>query len=133
MDPRISIITLGVTDLDPATTFSRDGLDLPELESDGDIAFFDTQGTRLALYPRDELAADATVDPATTGFDGITLAHNVHSEHAVDALIDDAETAGATIVKHPQDTSWGGYSGYFADPDDHLWEIAYNPHFDIQD
>jgi catechol 2,3-dioxygenase-like lactoylglutathione lyase family enzyme len=132
MDPRISLITLGVDDLERATDFYHDGLDLPIADaSTDDITFFDTHGTTLALYGRDSLAADATIPADGTGFAGIALAHNVDSKARVDAVLDEAETAGATIVKPAQDAFWGGYSGYFTDPDDHLWEVAWNPDYDI--
>lgn len=131
MDPRISIITLGVSDLARSIHFYRDGLGLP-LSSDNDgIAFFKTRGTQLALYPRDKLAEDVGVPPQGSGFAGITLAHNVRSKAEVDAVLQRAEAAGAHIVKPAQDVFWGGYSGYFADPDGHLWEVAWNPYFTI--
>lgn len=134
MDPRISIITLGVADLDRAVEFYRDGLGLP-LQGDeyDEIAFFELQGTWLSLYPRDALAEDATVPGEGTGFAGVTLAHNVGSTDEVDAVLAQAEAAGATIVKPAQEVFWGGYSGYFADPDGHLWEVAWNPYFPLDE
>ena len=133
MEPRISIITLGVSDLARSVRFYRDGLGLPLREGSGDtIAFFETSGAWLALFPRDALAVDASVPSDGAGFPGFTLAHNVRTREQVDALLIEAEAAGATIVKPAQDTSWGGYSGYFADPDGFLWEIAWNPHFWIE-
>ena len=133
MEPRISIITLGVSDLVRSTAFYRDGLGLPLQEGSGEgIAFFDTQGTWLALYPREELADDATVPAEGSGFPGFTLAHNVRSKEEVDTLLKQAEEAGAEIIKPAQDVFWGGYSGYFADPDGYLWEVAWNPHFRIE-
>jgi hypothetical protein len=133
MDPRISIVTLGVEDLERSTTFYRDGLGLPERAFDGDITFFTTAGTWLALYPREALAEDATVPTAGSGFSGVTLAHNVASKAAVDAVLAEGETAGAEIVKPAQDVFWGGYSGYFADPDGFLWEVAWNPEFPLEE
>lgn len=133
MDPRISIVTLGVDDLDRSREFYRDGLGLPERESDGDIAFYELQGTWLALYPWDELADDATVDPDGSGFRGVTIAHNAESKDAVDDVMQEAKDAGASIVKEAQDVFWGGYSGYFSDPDDHLWEVAWNPNWEFDD
>lgn len=133
MDPRISIVTLGVDDLDRSREFYRDGLGLPEKENDGNIAFYELQGTWLALYPWDELADDATVDPDGSGFRGVTIAHNAESRDAVDDVMQEAEDAGATIVKEAQDVFWGGYSGYFSDPDDHLWEVAWNPNWEFDD
>ncbi|MFD1647346.1 VOC family protein [Haloarchaeobius litoreus] len=131
MDPRISMVTLGVEDLDRATEFYRDGLGLSERESEGDIAFFETASTWLALYPREELADDATVSAEGSGFRGFSLAHNVDSEDRVDAVLAEAEDAGAEIVKPAQEVFWGGYSGYFADPDGFLWEVAWNPDFPL--
>jgi len=133
MDPRISMVTLGVADLERSTEFYRDGLGLPERESEGDISFFETASTWLALYPREELADDATVPAEGSGFRGFTLAHNVDSEARVDAVLDEAEAAGAEIVKPGQEVFWGGYSGYFADPDGFLWEVAWNPGFPLDD
>ena len=131
MDPRISIITLGVSDLERSIAFYRDGLGLPRREGPDSIAFFETRGTWLSLYPRDELAEDATVPPHGEGFAGFTLAHNVPSKAEVDATLEQAVEAGARLVKPAQEVFWGGYSGYFADPDGFLWEVAYNPHFTI--
>lgn len=127
MDPKITLVTLGVTDIDESIRFYRDGLGFPmnEREDDSDVAFFELEGTWLSLYPRDLLAQDATVPNDETGFSGITLAHNVSSRDKVDAVLTEADAAGGRIVKPAQDVFWGGYSGYFADPDDHLWEVAY--------
>ncbi len=133
MEPRLTIVTLGVADLPRAVRFYRDGLGLPmtNQESDG-IAFFELEGVRLALYPRAELAEDAQVeDPGPQPFAGFTLAHNLRSKADVDAFFADVAAIGARIVKPPQDVFWGGYSGYFADPDGHLWEVAWNPHLEI--
>ncbi len=132
MEPRISIVTLGVRDLPLSVAFYRDGLGLP-LENDGEgIAFFALEGTKLALYPRRKLAEDATVDSTGSGFAAITLSHNVRSKDAVDSLLRLAEAAGAKIVKPAQEVFWGGYSGYFKDPDGHLWEVAWNPQIEIK-
>ena len=123
------MITLGVRDLKASITFYQQGLSLPRREPFSDeIAFFDLDGTWLGLYPWDELAEDAMTSPEGLGFRGVTLAHNVRSKEAVDAQMDEAVRAGATIVKEAQEVFWGGYSGYFSDPDGHLWEIAWNPH-----
>ena len=133
MDPRISIITLGVSDLARSVEFYRDGLRLPLREDSGDaIAFFETSGTWLALFPRDALATDATVPAEGSGFPGFTLAHNVRSREEVDELLAHAIAAGAKAVKPAAETNWGGYSGYFSDPDGFLWEVAWNPHFWIE-
>lgn len=133
MEPRISIITLGVQDLDRSVDFYRDGLGLPLQEGyEGQIAFFELIGTWLALYPRGSLAADANQSASGDGFQGFTMAHNVSSREDVDQLISKASSAGAQVVKEPQDTEWGGYSGYFKDLDGFLWEIAWNPYFKIE-
>lgn len=127
MDPKLTLVTLGVDDLTESIHFYRDGLDFPmqDREADSSVAFFELEGTWLSLYPRDLLAEDATVSNDNPGFSGITLAHNVSSKEKVDANLAEAEAAGGRIVKPAQDTFWGGYSGYFADPDGHLWEVAY--------
>ncbi len=133
MDPRISIITLGVKDLARAVEFYRDGLGLPLHDEDTDhIAFFKNRGTWLSLYPLDALADDVGISAEGAGFSGVTLAHNVRSREEVDAVLAEAVTAGATLVKPAQDTFWVGYSGYFSDPEGYLWEVAWNPHFWIE-
>ena len=133
MEPRISIVTLGVSDLARSVRFYRDGQGLPLREGSGDsIAFFETRGTWLALFPREALAADANVPLDGTGFPGFTLAHNVRTREEVDALLREAQANGAKVIKPARETDWGGYSGYFADPDGYLWEVAWNPHFWIE-
>lgn len=132
MDPRISIITLCVADLARSIRFYREGLGLPMRKSPPEIAFFETRGSWLALFPREELAKDAGVAAEGAGFRGFTLAHNVRSPEEADALVAQAVAAGATLVKPAHKTNWGGYSGYFADPDGFLWEVAHNPHFWIE-
>lgn len=129
MKPRISMITLGVRDLAAAVRFYEQGLGLPRMASPPEVAFFTLQGTWLGLYGRDALAQDATVPADGSGFEGFALAHNVASEQQVDALLAQAVAAGATLVRPARHTDWGGYSGYFADPDGHLWEVAHNPLF----
>ena len=126
MEPKVSLVTIGVKDLNKSIQFYRDGLDLPmrDREPDSDVAFFTLNGAWLSVYPREKLAEDATVPDDGTGFSGMTLAHNVTSEDEVDAVLAEAKAAGGRIVKPAQDTFWGGYSGYFADPDDYLWEVA---------
>ncbi|WP_435157123.1 VOC family protein [Haladaptatus sp. DFWS20] len=133
MEPRISIVTLGVADLTDSIQFYRDGLSLPMDERDEDefIAFFEMSGMKLALYPRELLAEDATVSSGVGEFDGITLAHNVDSKEVVDDVLGEAVSAGGELVKTAQETNWGGYSGYFADPDGHLWEVAWNPYWEF--
>lgn len=129
MQPRISMITLGVRDLARATRFYEQGLGFPRMESPPEVAFFTLNGTWLGLYGRDALAEDATVPAAGSGFAGFALAHNVDSEARVEAVIQQAVDAGATLVKPAQKVFWGGYSGYFADPEGNLWEVAHNPFF----
>lgn len=127
MNPQITLVTLGVSDLAGSIRFYRDGLRLPiqEREDDSNAAFFPLDGTWLSLYPRELLADDATITADGSGFSGITIAHNVSTKEAVDKVLDEAEAAGGRIMKPAQEAFWGGYSGYFADPDQHLWEVAY--------
>ncbi|MEO6437127.1 MAG: VOC family protein [Tepidisphaeraceae bacterium] len=129
MEPRISLITLGVTDLERSLRFYRDGLGLPTTwGTEKGVVFFQTSGTVLALFPVEELAKDASpefVGVARGKFSGVTLAHNVRTKDEVDRLLAQAKAAGGTIVKPGHDAFWGGYSGYFADPDGHLWEVAW--------
>ena len=127
MDPEITMITLGVDDLVESLRFYRDGLGFPmrDREEDSDVAFFELGGAWLSLYPRELLAEDATVSDDGVGFSGVTLAHNVSSTDEVEAVLAEAEAAGGEVVKPAQDVFWGGYSGYFADPDGYLWEVAY--------
>ena len=127
MKPHITIITLGVVDLQRAINFYEKGLGLPRKNESDSIAFFDMSGTMLALYPRDELAEDITISPEGTGFQGFTLAHNVASPEEVDMTLAEAVAAGAELVKPGQEAFWGGYSGYFKDPDGFYWEVAHNP------
>lgn len=130
MEPRITLITLGVADLPRGVRFYSDGLSWPPTyEADAPIAFFDTPGTRLALYPLDQLAGDISpeLSPTRAGFGGITLAYNVRTRAEVAAVLALAERAGGRIVKPAQDAFWGGHSGYFCDPDGHYWEVAWNP------
>ena len=129
MNPRISMITLGVRDLAAAIEFYEKGLGFPRMESPPEVAFFTLNGTWLGLYGRNALAEDATVSAEGQGFESFTLAHNVSSEREVDEVVAQAIEAGATLVKKPQKVFWGGYSGYFKDPDGHLWEVAHNPFF----
>ena len=131
MEPRITLITLGVADLPRAVRFFRDGLGWPTTyEEGGPVAFFNTAGTRLSLYPFEHLAADIGPDippVRSAGFGGITLAHNVRTKEEVAAVLALAEKAGGCIVKPAQDVFWGGHSGYFTDPDGYYWEVAWNP------
>lgn len=127
MKPRISMVTLGVSDLAAAIRFYEKGLGFPRMESPPEVAFFTLNGTWLGLYGRDALAQDAQVSPEGEGFEAFTLAHNVSSEREVDEVVAQAVAAGGTLVKQPQKVFWGGYSGYFKDVDGHLWEVAHNP------
>ncbi|WP_461517841.1 VOC family protein [Porticoccus sp.] len=129
MKPRISMITLGVSDLNRAIRFYEQGLGFPRLASPPEVAFFTLDGSWLGLYGKEALAEDAHVSPQGEGFAGFALAHNVSSEAEVDEVVNQAIAAGATLVKKPQQVFWGGYSGYFKDPDGHLWEVAHNPFF----
>jgi catechol 2,3-dioxygenase-like lactoylglutathione lyase family enzyme len=101
----------------------------PASASQDDVAFFQTSGVVLAIYPREKLAEDALISAEGRGFSGITLAYNARSESEVDAIIADLKTKGVKIIKEPQKVFWGGYSSYFADLDDYRWEVAYNPFF----
>ncbi|MGI9294717.1 MAG: VOC family protein [Pseudomonadales bacterium] len=117
MKARISMITLGVADLSKSIRFYEDGLGFPKVESSPEVAFFNLNGSWLGLYPRDALAEDAMVSPEGSGLSCFALAQNVVSEAAVDKTIAQAVSAGATLGKPPQKVFWGGYSGYFKDPD----------------
>jgi len=138
--PRVTVITLGVDDLDRAVRFYRDGLGWRtegivgrEFEH-GAVAFFDLRGgVRLALWPRHSLAADTRLAPGARSPTEFSLGHNVGSREEVEEVMAQATAAGARIVKPAQATTWGGYTGYFQDPDGHLWEVAWNPHWKIDD
>ena len=128
MEPRISIITLGVRDMTKAIRFYRDGLGFrTEASDDAKIAFFETTGTRLALYPIEELKNDVSekLSLPGKGFNGITLAHNAKEKKEVVEILKLAERAGGKVMKEAQDVFWGGYSGYFSDLDGYLWEVAW--------
>lgn len=129
MKPRISMITLGVKDLQRSIDFYENGLGLPRMDSPPEVAFFTLNGTWLALWGRTVLAEDAGVPAEGDGFPGFSLSHNVASEQAVDELMAQAASAGATVTRRAGKTSWGGYAGYFSDPDGFLWEVAHNPVF----
>ncbi len=129
MDPRLNIVTLGVRDLARAVRFYRDGLGWKPAVEMGDFVLFELGGAALALHPQDLLAEDAGVTPGPRAFGGVTLAQNVASREEVDRVIASACAAGATLLRGASEKEWGGYSGYFADPDGQPWEIAYNPHF----
>ena len=127
MKPRISMITLGVKDLAASIRFYEQGLGFPRIESGPEVAFFNLNGSWLGLYGREALAEDAAVPADGGGFNSFALAHNVSSQEQVDETLNQAVAAGATLTKPGQKVFWGGYSGYFKDPDGHLWEVAHNP------
>lgn len=133
MDSRITCITLGVVDLARARRFYCDGLGLKAAGGTDDVVFIDMNGTVLALWSRQALAEDAQIQDDGRGFGGHSLAQNVASREAVDALLAEAKAAGAKILKPGTETFWGGYAGYFADPDGHLWEVAHNPFWRLLD
>ena len=133
MEPRISIVTLGVADVARARAFYEALGFKASAASQASITLLDAGGVVLALYGRTALAEDAHVADAMPGFSGMTLAHNCRSEADVDEVIRHAVAQGATLRKAAQKVFWDGYSGYFADPDAHLWEVAYNPHFTMED
>lgn len=134
MEPRLNIVTLGVRDHGRAVAFYRDGLGWPQSSASvGDFAIFKlATGTALALYPRHLLAADANLSDGG-GFGGITLAHNVAEKNEVDLVLLQAVKAGGVLLKPAREAEWGGYSGYFADPDGHPWEVAWNPFFPLNE
>jgi catechol 2,3-dioxygenase-like lactoylglutathione lyase family enzyme len=127
MEPHISVITLAVSDLKRATRFYRDGLGLPMRDDKPPVVYFQLRGTWLALFPREALAGYANVPADGQGFGGVTLSCNVDSREEVDDTVSAAEQAGASVVNPPREVGWGGYTGWFRDPDGHLWEIVWNP------
>jgi len=133
MEQRLSLVTLGVADVARSRAFyERLGWRAAPVSTDA-IAFFDLGGWALALYGRAALAGDARVPAAGRGFSGITLAHNVRSPAEVDAILREAVAAGGALVKPAERAFWGGHSGHFADPDGHLWEVAHNPFFPLDE
>lgn len=131
MEQRISIVTLGVANLERSRQFYERLGWKRAVASNESIIFFQTGGMALALYPRDELAKDANVAVEGQGFCGVTIAYNARTRDEVDSLMTEALTAGAKILKSAEEASWGGYSGYFSDPDNFPWEVAWNPFFEI--
>jgi catechol 2,3-dioxygenase-like lactoylglutathione lyase family enzyme len=128
MQPRVTVLTLGVEDLPRARRFYADGLGWkPAKGSDESVVFFNLNGLVLSLFPRTALAEDANIPAAGSGFGGITIAHNVASKAEVDAVLADAQRAGAKLLRPGSDAFWGGYTGYFADPEGFVWEVAWNP------
>jgi hypothetical protein len=140
MKPRVTVITVGVDDLERSLRFYRDGLGLEtegiigkEFEH-GAVAFFDLQaGLKLAIWPRTSISHDSGIPLSSPSPTELTVGHNVSSKAEVDAVMEQAQNAGAIIVKPAHDTFWGGYAGYFQDPDQHLWEIVWNPQWAIRD
>jgi uncharacterized protein len=140
MRPRITILTIGVDDLERAVAFYRDGLGFStrgivgQQFEHGAVAFFQLQpGLQLALWPRASLAHDSGLAPAPASPTEFSLGHNVNSPEEVDRVMEQARQAGAHIVKQASRTFWGGYAGYFQDPDRHLWEVAWNPQIRVED
>ena len=132
--PRMTVITLGVSDLPRSTAFYRDIFSTPPITQYEGVTFIPLPGVWLSLYPLDKLAEDIGEEvklPPPGSFRGFTLAYNARSKDEIARIFSLAATAGAHIAKAPQDTFWGGYSGYFADPDGHCWEIAWGPMFDF--
>ncbi len=131
MEQRVSLITLGVADLQRSREFYEHlGWRRSMIQAEG-VVFFQAGGMALALYPRDELAKDANIAPDGRGFSGMALAYNTRHREEVDSVLAQAQAAGAKLLKPPQEAPWGGYSGYFSDPDGFLWEVAWNPSFQI--
>jgi uncharacterized protein len=133
MQPRLTLVTLGVADVVASRTFYEKLGFKASSDSNPHVTFFNAGGVVLALFGRAALAEDAQVQNATVGFSGVTLAHNVASETDVDKVMAEAVAAGAKQMKPASKTFWGGYSGYFADPDGHLWEVAHNPFWPFDD
>ncbi len=134
MEQRMSVVTLGVADLKRAIAFYEDVVGWKVDSGPPDIAFFDLGGLVFALYPHAELAEDRNVAPGDSsgaGYQGFSLAHNARSKKEVDSIFARLKDRRATILKEPEEVFWGGYSGYFSDPDGHAWEVAYNPYWTI--
>lgn len=140
MKPRITVLTIGVDNLETSLTFYRDGLGFPttgivgtEFEH-GAVAFFDLQeGLKLAIWARGDIAHDAGIPRSERSPTEFTIGHNVNTKEEVDRVMEQARRAGATITKEAHDTFWGGYAGYFQDPDGHLWEIVWNPELQVEE
>jgi uncharacterized protein len=130
MDQRLSVITLGITDLARARAFYEALGWRSGAAPDDDVVFFQIGGSVLSLWDRDRLAEDSGV-ALGSGYGGVTLAHNVSSPAEVDQIVEQAKSAGGTIARPPGETFWGGYSGVFVDPDGHPWEVAHNPHWTL--
>ena len=131
MEPRLNFVTLGVADVARARAFyDRLGF-VASSASNDDVVFYDANGIVLAIWGRDALIEDAQLDSPKPGFSGVAVAHNARSEADVDAVLAEAVAAGGKLIRAAHKVFWGGYSGYFADPDGHLWEVAYNPIFGL--
>jgi len=133
VEPRISLLTLGVADIARARAFYEKLGFQPSPASEDNVAFYDAGGVVLALWERRALAADAGLADDGSGFRAAAIAHNVRAEHEVARVLAEAEAAGAAIVKSAQRAFWGGTTGYFRDPDGHLWEVAHNPFFQLDE
>lgn len=134
MEQRFTLITLGVSNLERSLDFYEKGLGWKRSDkSSGDMITFDMPGISFALYPLEELAKDVTIPYERSRFSGITIAHNARSEMEVDEIMAKVQLAGGTIIKEAQKVFWGGYSGYYADPDGYVFEVAYNPYWEFQD
>lgn len=132
---RMTVLTLGVSDLNKATRFYESVLGTPPNKTYDGVTFIALPGCWISLYPIEKLAEDISsgISPVRRGFSGFTIAHNARSREDVVSIIRRAESAGARVVKEPQETFWGGFSGYFADPDGYYWEVVWGPMFDFSD
>lgn len=134
MEQRLTIVGLGVNDLKVSSRFYEETFGWKKMTSSNEsIAFFQLNGILLSLYPKDKLAEDAMVSPEGNGFKGFSLAYNTRTKEEVDILVKTLESKGVKIVKRPEEVFWGGYSSYIADPDENLWEIAFNPYLPLDD
>ncbi|WP_430966556.1 VOC family protein [Spongiimicrobium sp. 2-473A-2-J] len=134
MEQRLTIVGLGVADLKVSTAFYEENFGWKKMDTNNEgISFFQLNGLLLSLYPREKLAEDAGVASEGSGFKAFSLAYNTRTKEEVDALIEQLESKGVTIVKKPEEVFWGGYSSYISDPDGNLWEIAYNPYLPIDE
>ncbi len=133
MEQRLSLITLGVADLARARRFYEDGLGWTKNNPEEEVAFYQLNGLVLAVWARADLVEDAGITDSGATFSGIALAFNTRSHDEVDVILAEAQSAGGSVLKSAEETPWGGYSGYFADPDGHTWEVAWNPGWSIDE